>query len=109
MTLPFMEDRFAAEPMLGKLVKWLRMMGYDALYRQSYREEDFIRLRAEGRRLLSRRKEAQALHPEVILIRSDHVGEQLKETAEPWLLKTRSEEVFYEMPALQHAPQGSRS
>ena len=74
-----MEDRFAAEPMLGKLVKWLRMMGYDALYLHSYQEENFIRLRAQGRKLLSRRKEAHARHPEVILIRSDHVGEQLKE------------------------------
>jgi len=74
-----MEDRFAAEPMLGKLTKWLRMMGYDVLYQRSYREEDLIRLLAEGRRLLSRRIEAQARHPEVILLRSDHVGEQLKE------------------------------
>jgi uncharacterized protein len=74
-----MEDRFAAEPMLGKLTKWLRMMGYDVLYQRSYREEDFIRLIAGGRRLLSRRTEAQAHHPEVILIRSVHVGEQIKE------------------------------
>lgn len=65
--------------MLGKLAKWLRMMGYDALYQRSYREEDFLRLTAEGRRLLSRRKKAQARHPDVILIQSDHVGEQLKE------------------------------
>lgn len=89
-----MEDRFAAEPMLGKLVKWLRMMGYDALYRPSYRDEDFIRLRAEGRRLLSRRKEAQALHPEVILIRSDYVGEQLKEMRNLGCLKLDRKKFF---------------
>ena len=74
-----MEDRFVAEPMLGKLTKWLRMMGYDVLYQRSYREEDLLRLMAEGRKLLSRRRSAKARHPEAILIRSDHVGEQIKE------------------------------
>ena len=74
-----MEDRFVAEPMLGKLAKWLRMIGYDVLYQRSYREEDLIRLTAQGRRLLSRRVVAQAQHPGVILIRSVEVGAQLKE------------------------------
>jgi hypothetical protein len=74
-----MEDRFVVEPMLGKLAKWMRIMGYDVLYQRSYWEEDFPRLATEGRRRLSRRQEARARHPEVILIRSDHVGEQLKE------------------------------
>ena len=74
-----MEDRFVAEPMLGKLAKWLRVMGYDVTYQRSYREEDLERFMAEGRRLLSRRLKARASIPGVILIRSDHVGEQLKE------------------------------
>jgi hypothetical protein len=74
-----MEDRFVAEPMLGKLSKWLRVMGYDVLYRRSYREGDLIRLASEGRRLLSRRKAAQTRHPDAILIHSDHVGEQVRE------------------------------
>jgi uncharacterized protein with PIN domain len=78
MLLP-MEDRFVAEAMLGKLAKWLRMMGYDILYQRSYREEDLARLLLGGRRLLSRRVEALARHPGVLLLRSDHVGEQLKE------------------------------
>ena len=76
---PIMEDRFVAEPMLGKLTKWLRMMGYDVLCQRSYREEDLLRLMAEGRKLLSRRRSAKARHPEAILIRSDHVSEQIKE------------------------------
>jgi uncharacterized protein with PIN domain len=74
-----MEDRFVAESMLGKLAKWLRVMGYDVLYQRSYREADLTRLIAEGRRLLSRRQEATARHSGAILIRSDHVGEQLQE------------------------------
>lgn len=74
-----MEDRFVAEPMLGKLAKWLRMIGYDVIYLRSYREEDLVRLVDTGRRLLSRRPQAQRHHAGAILIRSDHVGEQLKE------------------------------
>jgi len=74
-----MEERFVAEPMLGKLAKWLRMIGYDVLYLRSYQEEDLAHFADEGRRLLSRRKQAQRDHPEVILLRSDRVDEQLKE------------------------------
>ena len=65
--------------MLGKLAKWLRLLGYDVLYQRSYGEEELTRLLAEGRRVLSRRMEAQARHPGVLLLRSDHVGEQLME------------------------------
>jgi hypothetical protein len=89
-----MEDRFVAEPMLGKLAKWLRMIGYDVLYQRSYREEDLIRFTAQGRRLLSRRTEAQAHHPGVILIRSDHVGEQLKELRNLGCLKLDRSKFF---------------
>jgi uncharacterized protein with PIN domain len=65
--------------MLGKLAKWLRMIGYDVLYLRSYQEQDLVRLIDQGRRLLSRRLQAQTLYPGAILIRSDQVGEQLKE------------------------------
>ncbi|MGE5840567.1 MAG: Mut7-C RNAse domain-containing protein [Deltaproteobacteria bacterium] len=74
-----MEERFAAEPMLGKLAKWLRMIGCDVLYLRSYREEDLLPLLDQGRRLLSRRTLVQGYGPGVILIRSDRVSEQLKE------------------------------
>ena len=74
-----MEERFVAEPMLGKLAKWLRMIGCDAVYQRSYGKEDLLRLTAQGRRLLTRRADAQTDHPQAIVIRSDHVGEQLRE------------------------------
>jgi len=83
-----MEDRFVAEPMLGRLAKWLRTIGYDVVYLRSYEEENLIRFMAQGRKLLSRRTGAQVSHPEVILIRSDHVGEQLKEMRDLGCLKT---------------------
>jgi uncharacterized protein with PIN domain len=89
-----MEDRFVAEPMLGKLAKWLRVMGYDVFYQRSYSEGDVNRLLAEGRRLLSRRLEATARHSGAILIRSDHVGEQLKELWNLGCLKSDRSKFF---------------
>jgi uncharacterized protein len=109
-----MENQFVAEPMLGKLTKWLRMMGYDALYQRSYREEDLLRLMAEGRTLLSRRVEAKARHPEAILIRSDHVGEQIKELWKLGCLKLDQTKFFTKclrcnLPLKEADPEAARS
>jgi len=109
-----MEDRFVAEPMLGKLVKWLRVMGYDVFYQRSYREAELIRLLAEGRRLLSRRLEATARHSGAILIRSDHVGEQLKELWNLGCLKTDRSKFFTRclrcnVPLKEADPEAARS
>ena len=109
-----MEDRFVAEPMLGKLTKWLRTMGYDVCYQHSYREEDLTRLMAEGRRLLSRRMEAKGRHPEAILIRSDRVGEQIKELRELGCLKLDPTKFFTRclrcnLPLQEADPETARS
>ncbi|HRU95805.1 MAG TPA: Mut7-C RNAse domain-containing protein, partial [Anaerolineae bacterium] len=39
MLNPGEEPRFIADAMLGKLARWLRLLGYDALYSQ---EEDVV-------------------------------------------------------------------
>ena len=46
--------RFAADRMLGKLAKWLRILGYDTLYSRTLSNEKFLALADEGRILLSR-------------------------------------------------------
>jgi uncharacterized protein with PIN domain len=46
--------RFAADRMLGKLAKWLRILGYDTLYSQSIDDKAFLGLATQGRILLSR-------------------------------------------------------
>jgi uncharacterized protein with PIN domain len=46
--------RFAADRMLGKLAKWLRILGYDALYSRTLSNDRFLALADEGRILLSR-------------------------------------------------------
>ena len=45
---------FAADRMLGKLAKWLRLLGYDTLYSNSLCDKEFLALADEGRVLLTR-------------------------------------------------------
>jgi uncharacterized protein with PIN domain len=46
--------KFAADRMLGKLAKWLRILGYDTLYSRTLSNDKFLALANEGRILLSR-------------------------------------------------------
>ena len=46
--------RFAADRMLGKLAKWLRILGYDTIYSRTLSNDSFLSLVDEDRTLLSR-------------------------------------------------------
>ena len=65
--------------MLGKLAKWLRIMGYDTLYQSYYRPGIIDRLMKEDRCLLSRHKETVDQYTAALLLHADRVGEQLAE------------------------------
>ena len=73
------EVRFVADTMLGKLAKWLRILGYDTLYQGYYRPGVIDRLMKEDRCLLSRHKEMVEQYTNALLINADRVGEQLTE------------------------------
>lgn len=47
-------DRFVADRMLGRLAKWLRLLGYDTLYSNSLTDDELLSLADKGRILLSR-------------------------------------------------------
>ncbi len=50
--------RFLADAMLGRLARWLRILGYDTRYLRDMPDEEVIRLaRAEGRVILTRDRE----------------------------------------------------
>jgi len=52
---PLRETRFVLDVHLGRLAGYLRMLGFDALYRSDYRDEELVRISsAEGRILLTR-------------------------------------------------------
>lgn len=46
--------KFSADRMLGRLARWLRLLGYDTLYSNSLANDKFLAMADEGRVLLSR-------------------------------------------------------
>ncbi|MGH7929977.1 MAG: Mut7-C RNAse domain-containing protein [Candidatus Binatia bacterium] len=71
--------KFAADRMLGKLAKWLRLMGQDVVYGPHLTGYGLIRAaRQEGRLILTRdRRLKQKQPPAFLFIESDHYREQL--------------------------------
>jgi uncharacterized protein with PIN domain len=68
--------------MLGRLARWMRLLGHDVAYFRSVRDEDLVAFAArEGRRILTRdtrlvqRRAARG----AILIHSHHLEDQLRE------------------------------
>ncbi len=52
-------QRFVADRMLGKLAKWLRVLGYDVVYLKKAAEEEILENLQEGRTLLTRNRRAR--------------------------------------------------
>ena len=76
------DPRFAVDCMLGTLAKWLKILGYDALYLRVVDDADLVeRARADGRILLTRDRkmtERRRASP-FILIQSERSIDQLRE------------------------------
>jgi len=73
--------RFVADAMLGKLVRWLRILGYDTLYDPSLEDHHLIELAdTTGRVLLTADRELMRYRrAEKFLILSEGWREQLRE------------------------------
>jgi uncharacterized protein with PIN domain len=71
--------RFVADAMLGTLAKWLRILGYDALFDTSLNDNELVRLaRAEDRVLLTRDHElAQRRGVQTLLIHDEELDGQI--------------------------------
>lgn len=86
--------RFIADCMLGKLARWLRIVGYDAAYENRISDEDLIaRARREGRVLLTRdtRLVKRRALPPNILIGSEVAEIQLRQVLEELDLRVRTD------------------
>jgi uncharacterized protein len=75
------EVKFAADRMLGRLVKWLRITGQDVIYGPHLTGYGLIRTaRAENRLILTRdRSLKQKQPPPLLFIESDHYRDQLRQ------------------------------
>ena len=69
---------FVADSMLGKLARYLRIMGYDTVYQSSYGNQRLSELVMEGRVLLTRDRAIAKLYSNAVFIDSDLVRDQLK-------------------------------
>lgn len=77
-----MDERFLCDRNLGKLTKWLRILGYDTLYYDGNADRDFLRKAdREGRIALTRKRDLLRQRPEgrLIVINADQVDAQLME------------------------------
>lgn len=86
------EMKFAADSMLGRLAKWLRIMGCDVIYGRHLSGYGLIRAaRAENRLILTRdRRLKQKQPPPFILIESDRFRDQLRQVIRQCGLGARS-------------------
>jgi len=73
--------KFAVDEMLGTLARWLRIMGYDAVYEKDRTDDEIVvGASAEGRILLTRDKALAARMGEMgSYITSDQLEEQLRQ------------------------------
>lgn len=73
--------RLLADCMLGRLTKWLRLLGYDTVYDNSATDHELARrARAEGRVLLTRDRElASRRGLQTLLIEFEQLEEQIEE------------------------------
>jgi len=77
--------KFITDANLGKLAKWLRILGYDTVIYRGEADRNFLRNAArEERVVLTRKKDmaARQFSGTLITVGGDHVQEQLREVME---------------------------
>ena len=82
--------KFIADCMLGKLARWLRILGYDAAYERRISDDDLLaRARSEGRILLTRdtRLVQRRRMPPHLLVASQEPADQIRQAMEAFHLK----------------------
>ena len=85
--------KFAADRMLGRLVKWLRIIGQDVIYGPHLSGYGLIRTaRAENRLILTRdRGLKQKQPPAFLFVESDHYRDQLRQVVRECALQLKGD------------------
>jgi uncharacterized protein len=75
------QPAFIADVMVGKLARWLRVLGFDVLYSNKYEDDEIIRISdAEGRLILTRDVQLARRAPNrTLFIESGHYREQIQQ------------------------------
>lgn len=83
------EIKFIADTMLGRLAKWLRILGNDTLYPGQESDQRLARIAAEENRILLTRDTGLASRKgfRKLLVDSDRLSEQLAQVIEAFDLK----------------------
>ncbi len=81
--------RFVADLTLGSLVKWLRVMGFDAYYQPFDPIIDITNMAHRGRIPLTRQRKMMQFLEGAVFIRYNGVGEQLEQLKHAFMLETR--------------------
>jgi len=82
--------KFAVDAMLGKLAKWLRMLGYDTLYNPRFSLSKLAKLGSkENRIMLTRNRRLYETAPNICgyIVSSAHFPEQLSEIIKKFSLE----------------------
>ncbi len=82
---PLRETRFVADAHLGTLAKYLRLLGFDTLYRNDFRDREVARLCAREHRILLTRDRDLLMHRIIThgcYVRRERPLEQLREVIE---------------------------
>lgn len=84
--------RFLADVMLGRLARWLRVLGYDTLYSSDAEDAALARrAQVEDRILLTRDRElARRRGIRVVLLSDDRVAEQLRQVLQELGLRSQT-------------------
>jgi len=90
-----MDERFLVDVMLGRLAKWLRILGYDACCRRVDSGRAMDRPRdPEARLLITRSAKTLEAHGRGVFIRSDHVRDQLRQLMDEGWIRPDPERCF---------------
>ncbi len=74
------DPRFLADEMVGRLARWLRMLGADTTYARGWSDEQIARVaRDEGRVVVTRDRGLAARSERAVLLTSPRLDEQMRE------------------------------
>lgn len=81
--------KFVADNMLGRLARWLRLMGFDVIYQKNITDKELVKL-GMNRIILTRDKEL-GKYDNVVVIESIDIEQQIRDVIKKLNLKIENE------------------